>query len=316
MVTPIVIPADLGKRDGHPTMLPGDQAACFLLYREFANVQLIARFTIDGEPQSKARARHTRSGQTYSPAANREAEEIVGWRFRQAARAVRPDAEHSFGVVALFFSATQQRRDVDNMLKLVLDGLNKVAWVDDSQVSEISGRKEIVDDLAHARTEVAVYRLGPVPRRTANCEHCGNEFPVYRSQKGRRFCSRACDLARRAAARMRTCDQCGKQFDGTGAAKYCSLGCFDAARRRTVACSVCGVEFVKQRCHVGEANYCSRECRETKWREHRKRAAQGSCESCGGPTSKKSYKQCRVCRQGKGDVPGQPNLRIRPGGAT
>jgi Holliday junction resolvase RusA-like endonuclease len=46
------------------------------------------------------------------------------------------------------------------MLKLVLDGLNKVAWADDVQVTEVSARKALALP-GQARTEVAVYRPGP-----------------------------------------------------------------------------------------------------------------------------------------------------------
>lgn len=174
-----------------------DGNARFGLTREWTDPILVARFTIAGEPQAKARARHTKGGHSYSPAANRQAEALIGLKFKSATGFAGPDADKAFGVVALFFASTRQRRDVDNMLKLVLDGLNKVAWADDSQVTEISGRKELIDDPGDARTEVAVYELGPVPQRTRECERCREVFPVYRSHNGQRFCSAACHLAHR-----------------------------------------------------------------------------------------------------------------------
>lgn len=273
-----------------------DEAARFQLSREWFDPILVARFTIDGEPQSKARARHTKGGNTYSPTANRDAEQVIAWKYKQASKTQRPDAENALGVVALFFSSTQQRRDVDNMLKLILDGLNKIAWADDSQVTEISGRKELVDDPSDARTEVAVYCLGPLRQRTGTCEQCGATFPAFRSQKGRRFCSKECDYARRRAARTRTCIQCGAQFEETGPAKYCSLACNSAAKSVVLTCAQCGCEFTRARSLAPkQVPTCGEDCRVAYWRQRRAVKAKGTCADCGGPTSKKSYTRCQAC---------------------
>lgn len=165
---------------GQPTRFSeaGDQAACFTLFREAFDAPVVARFTIEGEPVSKSRARFTKRGsktRTYTPEKTRQAEEKVAWLFRQAARGHKPDPDSTYGVMALFFAGTRQRRDVDNMLKLILDGLNKVAWADDDQVVEVSGRKSFENRAPkRARTEVVVYRVGTVYRPTATCEHCGD----------------------------------------------------------------------------------------------------------------------------------------------
>lgn len=289
-----------------------DEAARFQLSREWFDPILVARFTIDGEPQSKSRARHTKSGSTYSPAANKKAEEVIAWKFRQAARHAVADGEHAYGVVALFFSSTQQRRDVDNMLKLVLDGLNGVAWSDDSQVVEISGRKELVDDKQHARTEVAIYQLGAVPCRSAQCEQCGQNYPAYPSQKGRRFCSKECEYARRRAARTRTCIQCGAQFEETGPAKYCSLACNSAAKSVVLTCVQCGCEFSRARSLAPkQVPTCGTDCRVAYWRQQRAARAKGTCADCGGPTSKKTYARCQACALLAKSPEGQLVLTIR-----
>lgn len=116
----------------------------------------VARFTVDGEPVSKGRPRHG-NGTTYTPAATKRAEEAVGWKFREAARSHKADADHEYGVVARFHLGTGKRRDVDNLLKLVLDGLNKVAWADDHQVTDVSARK--VRSPGAGRSEIVVYRI-------------------------------------------------------------------------------------------------------------------------------------------------------------
>ncbi len=274
----------------------GDDDAYFGLVREQINPPLVARFTIEGEPMSKARARHTKSGHTYSPEANRRAEAAVAKAFRGSTGGGQPDAEFSFGVVALFFSSTRQRRDVDNMLKLVLDGLNRVAWVDDSQVSEISGRKELIYEVEDARTEVAVYRRGPIPRRLGKCEHCGNQFPEYRSQKGRRFCSMACDLERRRIRRTKPCEACGVDFEGKRVTRFCSVSCKNAGRVKVLDCAQCGTQFEQwgSWAPLGAA-LCSRGCRVDYWRARPPLLRTGTCSACGGPTSRKQAVRCRPC---------------------
>lgn len=278
-----------------------DDAAAFTLFREHFDVHVIARFTVEGEPVSKSRARFTKRGsktRTYTPEKTLQAEQKVAWAFRQAVTGYQPDPDATYGVMGLFFAGTRQRRDVDNMLKLILDGLNKIAWVDDDQVVEVSGRKSLGDP-EHARTEVVIYRVGTVHRITGTCEHCGGEYPAFRSQKDRRFCSQACHHAWRRARNKKTCPTCGKQFQSPKVGKsatYCSIACSAAAKRATVTCAHCSQEFTKPRCHVRAANYCSDECRQTHWREHRKAAAKGTCQKCGGPTSKKNYIMCQPCR--------------------
>jgi hypothetical protein len=49
------------------------------------------------------------------------------------------------------------------MAKVVLDGLNGVAWADDAQVIELSARKGFVEDKQHARIEVLVYLANAAP---------------------------------------------------------------------------------------------------------------------------------------------------------
>ena len=75
----------------------------------------------------------------------------------------------SLGVFAVFFCESFQRRDVDNMLKLILDALNGVVWKDDAQVTEVSGR--VARGVSNPRTAVLLYRInsaGSIP--TKACE--------------------------------------------------------------------------------------------------------------------------------------------------
>lgn len=290
-----------------------NEAVRFELHREMSECEVVAQFTIPGEPVSKARARFTKRGSkshAYTPEKTKTGEETVAWKFKQAAPRHRPDSESTYGVFAVFFNGTRQRRDVDNMLKLILDGLNKVAWADDVQVEEVSGRRG-VDVAANARTEVLVYKVGAVRKPPqGECAHCGGQFDMYNSWNNkRRYCSAECRVEARRLARVRTCVHCGKEFSNThleNPPKYCSTECGYAARRRDVACDGCGVVFSKQACHVRKENYCSASCRDTAARKRRAKNAKGPCATCDGVVSKKTYKQCQACRTAGRPVTGKP----------
>jgi len=102
-----------------------------------AEPEKVVRFTVLGEPRSKQRPRVTARG-TYTPTETRQAERTVqaAWRATQA-------DPFAFQVVVSidFYNGNKRRRDLDNMAKLVLDALNKVAYADDYQVVGLNLRK-------------------------------------------------------------------------------------------------------------------------------------------------------------------------------
>lgn len=218
--------------------------------------EVFCRFVVPGEPTSKARARFTKTGKAYTPAQTKAAEAAVALAFRAATRGHQVDATSAFGVVAQFYAATHQRRDLDNMLKLICDGLNKVCWDDDSQVVEAAVRKTYVDDPADARTEVLIYRCGQLHRMEKPCQQCGTLIPVHRSTVNRiKYCSRACASAGKTkpeserAPKYRTwparpCEHCGSMFEPTYAkARWCSRPCMSQSKTVEVACDWCGTRF-------------------------------------------------------------------------
>jgi Holliday junction resolvase RusA-like endonuclease len=282
---------------------PGDMPpVVWKLIREMGEVQVLAHLTIDGEPMSKARARFTNIGsrnRTYTPERTKQAEETVAWHFRRTVPQWRVDSARGFGVMAVFFTESFQRRDVDNMLKLVLDAFNGVIWTDDSQVTEVSGR--VVRGVDDPRTEIAVYLTPAWARPTKPCEHCGQPFETYRSQKTRRFCDRRCGIAWRKEQRRQSCPQCGGDFypNPSQQATHCSRVCADKATRLMVPCAHCGTEFSKPQSLVRQHgnNYCSDACKVAFWRDRRTKNAQGACTVCGGPTSKKTYRRCNPCKR-------------------
>jgi Holliday junction resolvase RusA-like endonuclease len=111
-------------------------------------------FTVLGPPRPKERARVTARG-TFTPRRTREYERAIAdqgaWHCG-AAWAL----DGAYRVLVTFVFANHRRRDVDNCLKCVLDGLNGIAWDDDCQVVTATCSKRVGDV---ERTEVLVERL-------------------------------------------------------------------------------------------------------------------------------------------------------------
>ena len=280
--------------------------------------QIIATFTVKGEPASKARPRFDHRGSkshAYTPEKTKLAENRVCAAFLEAAHKKGTDTETAYGVLAHFYSGTHQRRDVDNMVKLILDGLNGVAFPDDSQVVEIVGRKSFVAR-SDARTEVTVYKVGRVDRLTRACAFCGKDFTTYPSVADKKmYCSTKCREAHKIKRREVVCINCGKTFLAWGEVKaatrkYCSKECAKEHRSVTVACTICGAEFSRYACHVREHNYCSKECAtKAVVEEHRNRRTThfpGKCLICGAGTTRKEYRRCNHCKRAGKTIPITP----------
>jgi crossover junction endodeoxyribonuclease RusA len=260
-------------------------------------MQQIATFVVLGEPVSKQRARIGRNGGVYTPTKTQQAEEAIGWAFRSAVRGWRPLADREYLVDIQFFLKSGQRRDVDNMVKTVLDGLNKIAWVDDSQVAEIHAQRTRLDP--NPRTVITVFDVGEGVHPTAVCIWCRKEYRTYPSWS-RKFCSEECRSASLREKRLRTCEQCGVQWDSKAArpnARFCSRKCASEAGRVAVTCEVCKTSFSKQKSWAerNAHHFCSPECRQKYWRPRRASRAAGTCADCGGPTTKKAYRRCAAC---------------------
>lgn len=108
-------------------------------------------FTVPGEPQGKGRARFG-NGRTYTPEKTVAYEGLIAWAAKQAMGPREPitgPVKLSFrAVLSIPISTTKKRRqamldglilptktpDLDNILKAIGDGANKIAFRDDAQI--------------------------------------------------------------------------------------------------------------------------------------------------------------------------------------
>lgn len=117
-------------------------------------------FEVPGEPRGKGRPRFTRDGHAYTDEETRSYEKKIIAYYRQYLRGFQwgDNAMVSVDVLAVYpipkratkasLAAIQagkilpkKKPDIDNVIKVVLDSLNGIAYKDDSQVVMVSGRK-------------------------------------------------------------------------------------------------------------------------------------------------------------------------------
>lgn len=141
---------------------------------------MVVRFTIPGEPKGKGRPRFARQGnfvRTYTPEATAVYENKVA--FFYAANCKKLMFEGAVSLTLTFYfpipkSTSKKQRalmlerkvyhtkksDLDNCVKAVTDGLNRIAFADDSQVAELHAVKLYSEE---PRVEVEIESL---PRLT------------------------------------------------------------------------------------------------------------------------------------------------------
>ena len=120
---------------------------------------LLLSFTVPGNPIPKARPRHGK-GRSFTPKETVLAEQHVRETFRAEFPLWEPSIE-DLRFEADFYRETGHHCDTDNLLKLCTDALNAVAYVDDTQISHIRGRR-IYRAGAKARTEIRIFIAGDV----------------------------------------------------------------------------------------------------------------------------------------------------------
>jgi len=123
---------------------------------------MIKEFTIQGEPKGKARPRFGQ-GRTYTPKATADYEAMVGMEYKRQCGGYNFSADGEKVPVEIainaFFgipkSASKKKRaqmvcgeikptkkpDADNIAKIIMDGLNGIAFDDDAQVISLTVNK-------------------------------------------------------------------------------------------------------------------------------------------------------------------------------
>ena len=99
-------------------------------------------FVVPGRPQSKQRPRLGKGGRVYTPRATKRYESFVAGAYLVASGGRRRGSYR--GPVELSIACVfgdLRRRDLDNVVKAVCDGLNGVAYADDCQVTRISAER-------------------------------------------------------------------------------------------------------------------------------------------------------------------------------
>ncbi len=266
----------------------------------FVNVEL----DIAPLPKSRARTspaeyetvngvrRKVRNARTYTPEKTEDYETHLGWLLRRA-RVHRNDVD-DLGVRAIFYVKGRQRRDLDNLLKALLDAANGIVWRDDQQVVQI------VSDLARnsdrPRIELVVY---VVQHRARTCDTCDTVLTPTQVTHDQTFCSKGCYDTSQRQGRNRSCSACGmtvhrRNIKALAKEVFCSPECRTARRNN---CRMCG-ERAEGPPASGSA-FCSPACSEA-W--HRQKALvprskpRGTCISCKGPTySSAPDAKCRAC---------------------
>lgn len=160
---------------------------------------------LEGEPVPKSRARLRVSGRgkvsSYTPRRTVSAQDAVAMRIR-AAFAGDPIADRDFEVVITYRLASWQRRDLDNLTKLVMDACTGIVWADDSQVRALMLDMEHVDD--RPGTLVEIWDTDPQRPPTTPCGHCGKALRTFPSWSGAiRYCDATCRAAANDARRER-----------------------------------------------------------------------------------------------------------------
>lgn len=101
---------------------------------------VVYAFTLDGEPVPAPRPRVTSRGVQSDPRYD-AFKGAIAWAFKSASTGMRFPHEGPVEMRIDFYCKTKRRTDIDNLSKSVMDGLNQIAYIDDSQVIKLVATK-------------------------------------------------------------------------------------------------------------------------------------------------------------------------------
>lgn len=116
----------------------------------------VIQFVVPGEPMSKQRPRfNPKTGHAFTPKQTRDSEREIAQHYAQTKHGI---FDTTIGVEIQFFMGTKRRKDIDNLVKTVLDALNGFAFTDDHLVHVLSATK-FFSTPANARTVIKIYAI-------------------------------------------------------------------------------------------------------------------------------------------------------------
>lgn len=115
--------------------------------KKYEAAKEVIKIVVPGRPVPKARPRLGKRGNVYTPTRTKQYEELVAWKTKEVIK------EPFTGNIAVYIKVYVKNNvfpDLDNIAKSILDGMNKVAYHDDKQVSclviqRIKGQEEKVE---------------------------------------------------------------------------------------------------------------------------------------------------------------------------
>lgn len=113
------------------------------------------KFTLPYPPSVNHYLGHTRSGHMYRTQAANDYKEIVGWTLRD----LNVDPLEGLLIVTVHAFRPRKAGDIDGILKVSLDAMNKLAYLDDKQIVELHVFRG--DDKHNPRLEVQISEVQP-----------------------------------------------------------------------------------------------------------------------------------------------------------
>ena len=116
---------------------------------------VMRQFVVLGPPVPKQRPRRNARGGWYTPSSTRRYQEKVA----AYARSAGISAPLTGSVrLEIHLWLPDRRRDIDNIAKSIADGLNGIAWLDDSQIASLSVTRAGIDR-ERPRAEVRIDQM-------------------------------------------------------------------------------------------------------------------------------------------------------------
>lgn len=144
---------------------------------------MVVRFVVDAEPRGKQRPRvftnkHTGRSQAITPKETLNYENLVRWTYSNTPNSQILEGALRMDVIAYYSipkSTSKKKRqqmidgeilhtkrgDIDNVIKLIADALNGIAYKDDGQIAEVYAKKMYSDN---PRVEVSLWEYEAVEK--------------------------------------------------------------------------------------------------------------------------------------------------------